>query len=43
MSVSQALASRVEGESESLGFDDLTKEKRRLVLGREGAVSKGEM
>ena len=35
--MNQALASRVEGESESLGFDVSTKEKRRLVLGRAGA------
>lgn len=41
MSVSQALALRVEGESESLGFDESTKEKRKLVLGREGAGKQG--
>ena len=41
MSVNQARALRVEGESESLGLEVLTKEKRRLVLGRAGAGRQG--
>lgn len=41
MSVNQARALRVDGESESLGLDVSTKEKQRLVLGRAGAGKQG--